>query len=177
MLNYNMTKSRRSFRKKESYKYLANRILSICEKEKIKILGLTSTNNKCDFQNQVLENLYEVFLEKDIKVLVVHAVISAEGDMGENVESANNRCKITTLNNFTAKQLSLLLKENASDYDLILVSVPCVLVWSEALEYAKVCKNLILVEKYMYSYYKDYKNLLYELENSEVIPRGVVAIK
>lgn len=97
--------------------------------------------------------------------------------MSENVESANNRCKITTLNNFTAKQLSSLIKENESDYDLILVSVPCVLVWSEALEYAKVCKNLILVEKYMYSYYKDYKNLLYELENSEVIPRGVVAIK
>lgn len=167
----------KDIRKKESYKYLANKIISICEKEKIKILGVTSTNYSCGIQGRVLEKLHDIFLEKNLKVLVINSLISCKKSTDKSPSICSKNKNIITLENYTAKKLNEFLQDNLNDYDIILVSIPSPLLWSEALEYSKVCKNVILIERYMYSLYKDYENLLFEFKNSDVSIKGVVTVR
>lgn len=144
----------------ENFKYLANNIIDISRNESKKVFGFTSSlsiNNKKinDLYINIPKNIYEIILNKGIKIKLI------DNSMLE-------------LDNIKLKEN---LDFDINNYDLIFVCISNILQNSESFECAKVCKNIILVEKYMYSYYKNYEKILFYLGQFNIIPRGVITVK
>ncbi len=144
----------------ENFKYLANNIIDISKNESKKIFCFTSSlsisNKKInDLYINVTQNIYKIILNKGIKIKIIDNSISK----------------------FDNIKLKEILKLDLESYDMIFVCISNVLQSSESFECAKICKNIILVEKYMYSYYKNYEKILFYLKNFNIIPRGVITVK
>ena len=78
--------------------------------------------------------------------------------------------------NISLEKFKEMILENLEKYDIILVSLPSVILSADALDYAKVCKEIIIAEKYTECYYSDYENTLETLKMAKVKASGVITV-
>ena len=72
--------------------------------------------------------------------------------------------------------LSKKIDSESQDNDIIFVCIPNILEKSEAFECAKMCKNIILIEKCVKSKYSDYEKVIFYLNQNKISPKGVVIL-
>ena len=143
----------------EKYKYIANSILDIFNTENKKIFVFTtSIHNKYLTRNFNIVNI----------IIKIQEIIS------------NKNIKISFINNtnlnFSSDMLSKKIDSESQDNDIIFVCIPNILEKSEAFECAKMCKNIILIEKCVKSKYSDYEKVIFYLNQNKISPKGVVIL-
>ncbi|MBQ3092663.1 MAG: hypothetical protein IJC57_00115, partial [Clostridia bacterium] len=143
----------------EKYKYIANSILDIFNTENKKIFVFTtSIHNKYLTRNFNIVNI----------IIKIQEIIS------------NKNIKISFINNtnlnFSSDMLSKKIDSESQDNDIIFVCIPNILEKSEAFECAKMCKNIILIEKCVKSKYSDYEKVIFYLNQNKILPKGVIIL-
>lgn len=161
--------------KQESYKYVANTLVDIFQKEKKKVFSFTSSSINQDVTLKIVKNLGNIINKKGIKTLVVDARISESDKSPLELSRAESKL-LLSFNNLESVKLKEIIIENQEKYDLILVVVPSIRLRADALEYVKICKEIILIEKCMYCHYSDYEETLLYLTNSRIKPKGVITV-
>lgn len=171
-----------NFRKKknaeidESYKYTSNALSDIITQKIKKVFSITSGCSE-GFYRLVAENIFKKMIIENARLLFIDARV--DDDKPESVSpvtQSGNKDKMSLIN-ASKKTFEKIICDNEANYDIILAVIPPVILKADALEYAKVCKNAILIEKYMHSRYEDYENSLLQLKNAGVNVEGVIACK
>ena len=171
-----------NFRKKknaeidESYKYTANALSDIITQKSKKIFAITSSCTR-EFYRLVAENIFKkVVIENTRSLLIDVRIDNDRQEFVGSVVQSGDKDKISLVN-VSKKTFRKIICDNEANYNTILAVIPPVILKADALEYAKVCKNVILIEKYMYSHYEDYENSLLQLKNTGINVEGVIACK
>lgn len=170
-------KKRSKIIQKESYKYLANKIIRVYEKNNENLFGFTSSNNDFDFSNKILKRLVHNLSEKGLKVLFIESKIDNTDIHDVLFTNISEYQKFIKTINLKPIEFKKIINENKELYDIVIVSIPSTLIWADSLEYAKICENMILIEKYEYSYYSDYENLLLNFKEYDLKPIGVILVR
>lgn len=160
-------KKKSAYSKKESYKYIANNLICASEEENKNTFAFVSSS--CNL-NEIVINIGEE-AGKKVKTLVVNVCFD---DKIKNFSDSKDVKVINT--NGLAKEFKDDLLKYESEFDLILVSLNSILTKAEALEYAKVCKEIIIAEKCTECYYSDYENMLAGFKTAGINPRGVITV-
>lgn len=170
-------KTKKNSKIDESYKYIANSLDDIIMQKNANVLAITSSYSN-NFYRLVAENIVKKMISDDTRsLLMIDADV--DDDKKEFVSLITSTEKIFKMNmvNVGKKEFKKIICENEANYDIIISVIPQVILKADALEYAKICKNVILIEKYMYSYYEDYENSLLQLKNANINIEGVIACK
>lgn len=160
-------KKKSTYSKKESYKYIANNLICASKEENKNTFAFVSSGRDL---NKIVVNIGEEACEK-AKTLVVNVCFD---DKIKNLLDSKNVKVIST--NVSAEKFKDDLLKYKSEFDLILVSLNSILTKAESIEYAKVCKEIIIVEKCTQCYYSDYENILAGFKTVGINPRGVIAV-
>ena len=155
----------------ESFKYTSNSILRVLTDLDDKLIAFTSSSNECSYYD-TLKKIFETLKLTEDKICVIYSYIN----------SSEPNIKEVGYGHFVAENLKpdefrKLVDECKKQFDKIFVVVPTVIVYADALEYVKICANVILVEKYMHSKYLKYENTLDVLKNVGINICGVIARK
>ena len=142
----------------ESIKYIANSLVRLSQDGNGNVIGVSSSRECDNAKRDICEKICREIKNKDIKVEFVDA------EEGENLGES-----------MTAKELVHLLQDKREKNDIVLVNVPSVAFVADGVEHAKICGRLVLLEKLMYSTYKDYEETLIRLKAHKVRIDGVVA--
>lgn len=155
----------------ESFKYTSNSILRVLTDLDDKLIAFTSSSNECSYYD-TLKKIFETLKLTEDKICVIYSYINS----GEpNIKEAD--CGNFIAENLKSGEFRKLVDECKKKFDKIFVVVPTVIVYADALEYVKICANVILVEKYMRSKYSKYENTLDVLKNVGINICGVIARK
>ncbi len=144
-------KARDSFN--ESIKYISNSIIKISQDGNGNVIGLSSSRPEKQYKLLFCKEIEEKIKEKNLKV--------------KFLDFENKNDKIDCVKSFINKE-----KENN---DIVFVNIPSVSFFADSVEYAKLCDRVILLEKYMYSTYKDYEESIIRLKSFGVRLEGVIA--
>lgn len=169
MLNFkNKFRANNSY---ESFKYTSNSILRMLPDLDDKLVAFTSSANECSYYD-TLKKVFEILKREEDRICVIYSYINS----GEpNLKEVD--CGHFIAENLKSSEFQKLVDECKKKFDKIFVVVPTVIVYADALEYAKICANVILVEKYMRSKYSEYENTLDVLKNVGINICGVIARK
>lgn len=163
-----------NYNAEECYKHISNNLISISKKEGTKIFGFVSSNNKKDFLDNIVKNIAKKTSEKDIRTLVINVVFDSESCFHFKEKfKLGDVCFIESKNIF-ADRFSDELSKQIDKYNLVLVSINSIISKAEALEYTKVCKNIVIVEKCTQCYYSDYENMLVNFKSAGIKPLGII---
>ena len=170
----NKNHSKKRVKLAQSYLYVSNAVISILESKKIKVIGITSSL-ECEKANSIIcENICKNICDKENKVCLIFADLNTDGKDSKIDESINGNLKTIKAVNINKSELEGLIEREKDEFAVV-VSFPSPNVFAEALEYAKVCKNVLLVEKYCYSKYGDFENTLDILKQNGISPLGIIA--
>lgn len=160
-------KKQSTYSKKESYKNIANNLICALKEEKKNVFAFVSSS--CNLGEIVSSIGAEA--SKKVKTLVVNVCFDGEPKKSLNCEDV----KVINTSSLAEDFENDLLKYK-SEFDLILVSLNSILTKAEALEYAKVCEEIIIIEKCTECYYSDYENMLAGFKAINITPRGVITV-
>ncbi len=160
-------KKESNYSKKESYKNIANNLICALKEEKKSVFAFVSSS--CNLSEIV--GMIGQEASKKVKTLVVNVCFDGEAKNSLDLKDV----KIVNASGLAENFENDLLKYK-SEFDLILVSLNSILTKAEALEYAKVCKEIIIVEKCTECYYADYENMLAGFKTAGINPRGVITV-
>lgn len=163
--------------KNETYRYIANYLINDISKTNDNIFTFTSSNTKAGFLDRIIENLANILEEKKLKILVVNSSLKENTDFLIGKRNKDDNISVIKMINATSKRFKDEILENKDAYDIVLVSIPCVISKADALEYAKIFKNLILIEKYTECYYNTYESIISILKTNNIQAKGVITVK
>lgn len=166
-------KKKRNSEIEESHKYAANTLSHIAAQKNKKIFAVTSSCFRLPYRS-IAKNIFEKVSGKSLLLDVY--IDGGEKETVDQVTKFGDRHKIKLVN-VSQKTFKRIICENESSYDIILCIIPPVDLKADALEYAKICKNAVLIEKYTWSRYEDYENSLLRLKNANINIDGVIACK
>lgn len=161
----------RADRSDESLKCTSNSVFRLLAGLDDKSIAFTSSANECSYYD-TLKKVFEILKLKEDKICVIYSYIDSGESSLKEVD-----CGHFVAKNLKSDEFKKLVDECRKKFDKILVVVPTVTVYADALEYAKICANVILVEKYMCSKYLEYENTLDVLENVGINVCGVITRK
>lgn len=165
--------ARKQERRKQGYKYISNAIIKMCEEDNISPIGITSSIDKSTQKYDICRNICIEICENGRNVVLINA--DMRFNQSKNIKSYHEGFREISLVDFKVSELRCILKEEKDKGDIIIVNIPPVIVLADALEYAKVCENILLIERYSYSKYKDYEKTILLLKRSEVVISGAIA--
>ena len=160
-------KKQSTYSKKESYKNIANNLICTLKEENKNVFAFVSSS--CNL-NEIVSGI-GAEASKKVKTLIVHVCFDDE----PKSSSDSKDVKIITTSGLAENFENELLKYK-SEFDLILVFLNSILTKAEALEYAKVCEEIIIIEKCTECYYADYENMLASFKAAGIRPRGVITV-
>jgi hypothetical protein len=164
---------------KEQLLFCVHRIIDAKKKYNQKYFAIAPSCPDENYMNSLCEKLGSAFYTQNQKVLI--ADIKCEGDrIDEN--SAADICKgeyfdSVKLDYIKAEAFDAFLTEQAENYDIILVKLPPIQIFAQALEYAKVCRKVFLTVRYLYSTHKDIDRIMALSQNNQIDICGAIALK
>ncbi len=137
----------------ESIRYIVNRLIMLSQAENCNVIGISSSRD-CGREKY---NICEI-LSKEIKRKNFNSTLidTETGDIQ------------------TPQKLEDLLTEEREKNDIIIINIPPVPIIADSVEYAKKCDIMLLLEKYMYSTYKDYEEAVIRIKSYGIRLEGVV---
>lgn len=148
----------------QSYLYVANFLYDLSRKSEKHIYAFTSSIVQDDEKYIICKNICNKICGNNIKVLFVNATIDLSTkqkfEFNKSVKDNDNLFDQINIYNSEKFKLQEIIEKNFKNYDMILVNIPNIIYMADALEYAKICKNIILIEKHGKSNYSDFENVL-----------------
>lgn len=160
-------KKESGYNKKESYKHIANNLICALKEEKKNVFAFVSSS--CNL-NEIVSKIGAEAAKK-VKTLVVNVCFDSEPK--NSLDSKD--VKIINTSGLAENFQNDLLKYK-SEFDLVLISLNSILTKAEALEYAKICEEIVIIEKCTECYYADYENMLAGFKTIGINPRGVITV-
>jgi hypothetical protein len=157
----------------QSYLYISNAILDILKGREIKVIGMTSSFTDKKGKDIICENICKNICKKGNKICLITTGIDINNKNYGLDEAADSDFKKIKTQNISANKLEELINKEKNNA-LVLISLPPVNIFAEALEYAKVCKNILLVEKYCHSKYNEFENAIDILKQSNISALGII---
>jgi|GEM_PF-6212955 len=168
--NYKLKKNEK---KEQAVEFCAGNLTNLTQKENKKIFAVsTSTKNK-NIKENVIESLSKTLSEDGKKVLIIKIGVNGE----QFCEQKDTLYPIINRENIHPSELLELLSVEKDEYDIIFVDIPPVILFAKAVEYAKHCDCVLLVEKYLYSKYMDFEKTLSVLNGQDVLVSGIITYK
>ena len=164
------------YNKEECYKHIVNNLISCLKEEKIKTIGFVSSNLKESFLVDIVENLAAAASQKRINTFVMNACFDSNCASSLSEKSKLKGIKFIEVRNALSQEFEKELLKHKDSCDLVLVAINSITTKSEALEFAKVCKEIIIVEKCTKCYYSNYENMLLNFKTANIKPRGVITV-
>lgn len=137
----------------ESIGYIANYLIRLCENSDGNVIGISSSR--------------ECKEEKLDICRILNKEINKKGLNSKLIDSEREGIGIS-------KNLEEVLTKERTKNDLIIVNIPSIPAYADGVEYAQKCDILLLLERYMYSTYKDYEETLIRLKAYGIKPDGVI---
>lgn len=166
----------RSTKQLQSVMYAANRIVNLIDENNISVLSISSSINDKNTETYIINDIISQITKLDKKVAFIDISFSKEGTKESNVNSSDSLYKKTTANPET-KELNLLIDELKNKYDIVILNVPPINIFANALKYAKICGNVILIERYLYSKHKGFQETLDLLKQNNIDLKGIITYK
>lgn len=157
----------------QSYLYISNAILEILNSREIKVIGLTSSFTDKKSKDIICENICKRMCKKDIQICLIDSYIDINNKNYTLNESKSESLKIIKTKNINVNKLEELINKESNN-SLVTINLPPINIFAEALEYAKICKNIILIEKYCHSKYSDFENTLDILNQNNISVLGII---
>lgn len=175
-----MTKNNKSIdrntKQLQSVMYAANRIVNLTDENNINVLSISSSIKDKNTETNIISDIVSQIIKLDKKVAFIDISFSGEETKESNIDSSDSLYKKTIVNPET-KKLSLLIDELKNKYDIVIVNIPPVRIFANALQYAKICGNIILIERYLYSKHKNFQETLDLLKQNNVDIKGIITYK
>lgn len=170
----NYGKLKKSSKIEQSYLYTANKIFDISKSKKINVVGISSSFTDKKSVDIICRNICKRICKKEIKTCLISANIDLSSNKCSLDETLDGNLKIIKSQNISSENLEKLISEEKSS-SFVVINLAPVNIFAQALEHAKICKNIILVEKYCYSKYKDFENTIDILKLNGVDILGIIA--
>lgn len=162
----------RRTKEKESMKYVSNAVYNMVSDNKIIAVSSTLLNTKSIYE--ISEDIIkEISKHSNKKILLINCGLETNKESKTDEELFN----IKHFPNLDVNEIKGALKENKDLYSKIFINIPSVNTYSDALEIAKECGNIILIEKYSYSKYKNFEETIMNLKENNIKISAVVPIK
>lgn len=169
----NYSKLRRQSKLNQSYLYISNSILDILKDKEIKVIGITSSFVDKKSKSIICENICKNICDKGYKVCLITAYVDINSKNYNLHEIVEKNIKIIRTQNINKNKLEELINKEKEDY-IVIADLSPVNIFAQSLEYAKICKNILLLEKYCYSKYSDFENTLDILKQSNINVLGII---
>lgn len=137
----------------ESIRYIANRLIRLAQGGNGNVIGISSSRYYGEERKAICEFLNKEITKKNVNSKLI------------DVENGNIK---------TPQKLEHLLTEEKEKNDIIIVNIPPIPYIADSVEYAKRCDMTLLLEKYMYSTYKDYEEAIIRLKSYGIKLEGVL---
>ena len=161
----------KKIKEKESIIYVANSLVDKISKSENKCFAVSSSFLSVELTSEVSKKLILNIAKKlNKKVLLINCM------PGEDIKDEFGILDEKYIENLAEKEVANCIEQNKG-YDLIFVNLPPVNFFANSLEIASMCKNIILIEKCMYTKYKKFEETLLYLEENNVEITAVVPIK
>lgn len=150
----------------QSYAFAANAILETVDNQGGNTLALTSSNTNKEGQWAVAANIADK-LRSHCRVLLIYVTPQGDGEIAvkDGVAKADNP---------SPEKLGAFLKEKKETADILLLCLPPVRLYAQALEYAKMADKLYLVERTCHSTYGGFEKTLGLLSTYDIHPAGTI---
>ena len=153
---------------KESVKYIANSLIELSKNDSGNVIGISSSRAEMVSRGKICEN---ICCEISNKVENTAFINIGSGEPGKT----NNKLKEICKKDMPISELQEIINKEKKDRDIVIVNIPSIVYTADGVEYAKLCDRVVLLEKYMYSTYKDYEEALIRLKAHGVKIDGVIA--
>ena len=157
----------------QSYLYISNAILDTLKNREVKVIGITSSFIDKKSKDIICENICKRICKKDIQICLIDSYIDINNKNYTLNESRSESLKIIKTQNIKVNKLEELIGKESNN-SLVIINLPPINIFAEALEYAKICKNIILIEKYFHSKYSDFENTLDILNQNNISVLGII---
>lgn len=159
----------------QAVSYCAHNLLDVAEQKQYKVFAVSTSTQFKQYKEEMCRQTAAFLCQNGHKVTIIR--LDWKEDANSKTEIQRDAyTDICACNLSTEAFVELLLKERESA-DLVLVDMPPVALLSQALEYAKQCDTVLLVEKYAYSKYKEFEKTLCILKEHGLQVCGVVSYK
>ena len=165
MTEYKLNKEQKL---EQSYIYLANTILNLNNNNNSKFICVTSSmENRMD-KYLIAKNICNQIRKNGKNVLLL------------NVDTHYEKCDISNdmdINGMSSKKLKKVFDDNRDKYDIVLINVPSVRLFANTIECAKLCDGTIIVERYLYTKYKDFEDTILRLKENNIKIYGLITYR
>ncbi len=161
----------------ESFHYTTNSLSALIEKSEGSVFAFTSTLSNQTLKLSVCRKLLKemtAILGKKVLLLTIDLKQEKTPPQKDDPEKCFDE---EILLSETSNELKSILEERKSKYDLIFLNLAPVNIFSAALESAKLCDGVILIERYSYTKYRNYEQSLLYLKENHVPITGVIPYK
>ena len=171
--NYSIDKNAKS---KQAIMYASNAIIDLLSRIDKNIIAVSSSIKDKESRLHIMCNIASEIAGLDKKTALINIDFSNETVEEDEIASKGNLYKRTVANP-SVKEFNLLVDELKNKYDVVIVNVPPIRVFSNALQYTKICENVILIEKYLYTKYKEFEETLDFLKQNYVNVLGIITYR
>lgn len=155
-------------KKQKSYSLAANAIanLLVDKKTESNVLGFTTSFENFTKKNQICLEICSKITEFSKKIFLIN--LEKEAIFSKNFETLN-------LYDINIQELADLIETKKTDYDIVIVNLPCANGSVMAINQTRTIKNVVLLEKYNYSKYESFENVVSALSQNSVKVLGIIA--
>lgn len=171
--NYSIDKKAKS---KQAIMYASNAIIDLLSRIDKNIIAVSSSIKDKEYRLHIMRNIASEIEGLGKKTALINIDFSNKTVEEDEIDSKGNLYKRTVVNP-SVKEFNLLVDELKNKYDVVIVNVPPIRVFSNALQYAKICENIILIEKYLYTRYNEFEETLDLLKQNYVNVLGIITYK
>lgn len=172
--NYKLSKDNKE---KQSLSYISNFMCNIISENEESLFTISSTLRQNGPIYNISEKLIKEISERlNNKILLIDFLINNQ-DLTQPTNDEPIILNKKYVPNLDLNILNKIIEENINKFDVIFVNIPPVNIFSNALEAAKICRNIILIEKCSYTRYKDFEESLLYLKENSITISAVIPIK
>lgn len=154
----------------ESLKYIANSFVRFSQDGEGNVIGVTSSLDCSVSKLDICGKICSKITNKGLSSFLIDVNRRSSENIYKEQEFKSVICK----DNILVNELVEIINDVKTKNDIVLVNIPCIIISADAVEYARVCDRITLVEKYMYSKYKDFEDGLEKLKSNQIKVDGVV---
>lgn len=159
-------------KRKQAFGFAAGAIRDRLKEGQPSVIALSSSGTPRRAQGTVTEQL-ALRLGNEKKCLLVRLDLGGDGQSSGWKTEENQ----VAGRNIPLEQVRQLLEQKGAEYDVILLDIPPVMLFSDALEYARLADQLYLVERYRFTLYSRYEKTMALLRDAGIPAGGVIACR
>lgn len=156
-----------------SIRYISNCLMKLSEDGAGNVIGVTSSLPYKNSKIEICKKICNKIKDTQNKLMFIDIDLNFK-DNKKIYEKGNENFREVYLLNWNSQEVLDFIKKEKENYYIIIVNIPPVSIIEEAIEYAKTCGRVVLLERYMYTTYKEYEEILIKLKTQNIKIDGVI---